>query len=141
MDDPQSQFFVNPVADVILENYTVETWEEAVRFLEIIRTDPAPLIRDAIPKVAVKFTVDLRLEEEAHKIMLDMADRSARRASSGSRGKKNSGAAGPKIDGASSSSANTQICSFCGASDLKLKKCSRCRSVYYCSIECQNSAW
>jgi hypothetical protein len=36
---------------------------------------------------------------------------------------------------------DTQLCSFCGATSTDVKKCSGCRSVYYCGKECQHSDW
>ena len=32
-------------------------------------------------------------------------------------------------------------CGFCGAEKEHLSKCSRCKSVFYCSKECQKSHW
>ena len=32
-------------------------------------------------------------------------------------------------------------CSYCGKQDIRMKLCARCKSVSYCSAECQRSAW
>jgi hypothetical protein len=34
-----------------------------------------------------------------------------------------------------------KICDNCGKIDTKLMKCSRCKSAYYCSAECQKCSW
>jgi hypothetical protein len=34
-----------------------------------------------------------------------------------------------------------KCCSYCKKSDTKLKVCSRCKAVYYCSKECQKASW
>lgn len=35
----------------------------------------------------------------------------------------------------------SSACGFCGAEKKNLSKCSRCKSVFYCSKECQKSHW
>ena len=35
---------------------------------------------------------------------------------------------------------NTKSCNNCGKME-NLKLCSRCRSVFYCSVDCQRSHW
>eukprot|EP00887_Chlorella_sp_A99_P004716 scaffold4.g4716.t1 len=37
--------------------------------------------------------------------------------------------------------AEKDVCTACGAKSLSLKVCSRCRSAFYCSVECQRHAW
>ena len=32
-------------------------------------------------------------------------------------------------------------CKYCGKKDIELKKCARCLSVLYCSVECQKNDW
>lgn len=34
-----------------------------------------------------------------------------------------------------------RICGFCNVQKAKMKKCSRCQQIYYCSKECQTLAW
>ena len=37
--------------------------------------------------------------------------------------------------------APTKACNQCGATDIKLNLCSRCKRAWYCSPECQRAAW
>jgi len=32
-------------------------------------------------------------------------------------------------------------CEFCGTTEGKLKRCGQCRSVFYCSVDCQKKDW
>lgn len=35
----------------------------------------------------------------------------------------------------------TRKCAWCGGQGVQLKRCSRCRSVFYCGSKCQRSGW
>jgi len=35
----------------------------------------------------------------------------------------------------------TDSCDYCGKSDCELKRCSRCKKIWYCSRECQKNGW
>lgn len=41
----------------------------------------------------------------------------------------------------SSSGYQGKKCANCGCINLPLKRCSACKEVYYCSVECQRADW
>lgn len=35
----------------------------------------------------------------------------------------------------------SRVCATCGAEDMELLQCSKCKQRYYCSVECQRVDW
>ncbi len=78
-----------------------------------------------------------------------MPKRRERRAAGGERECRRASGADPVLDAATGgqasaavppSLADEQSCDVCGAGNCK-RRCGRCREAYYCSEECQRSAW
>ena len=47
----------------------------------------------------------------------------------------------PTLDSPESENPLVPSCAVCDKSDLPLKKCSQCSSVFYCSVDCQKADW
>ena len=48
---------------------------------------------------------------------------------------------GNKIEETGATVPDINICAGCGAANRSLRRCGRCRSVHYCSRECQRGHW